>query len=41
MSCLRCGARCVWIKANEPYHDGYYICVECDSTYPKEDWGEE
>lgn len=28
-----CTGSLVYVKADEPYHPGYYICEVCDSTY--------
>jgi len=31
--CLWCGAQLELILADEPWHDDYLLCPECDATF--------
>ena len=36
MICPYCKeAGLVYIHQDEPYHEEYYLCIKCDSTYSK------
>lgn len=33
IACSNCGGPLVLVPADEPYHEAYLQCVECDSTF--------